>query len=644
MPLNKKKIKNSEEKENELPVPYQDFQNLEFTFYEIDSWIESSKLLLEQKTAELERVSPFLIVKPKKDECEEQNSNDQTLVKLNSSILNDMKWTLSFQPGDLLRIDTHITSVEQLIEAVHKIRPQGLVDIPEDDQELASTSTLSSTVYQAAEYWPYASLKNPQVFIEDYRHNQMNLDHYLKSIMPSPLNEILKVYWNCLQPQFASDWDSFWNRSSDPKLNQLCTDAALSRVFLHIKRHDRYLCPNAQELAGYYFDRARGELTEYFDDLSSCSLTEAIVDLALSCLICKRFPKAVIYTDLGYRKWIELGANHNQFRNDRWMRKRYLKIFMCLQFTDFLIGYHHGKSCIIDATELHVNCREIISLNNEFIKSMDPKQKEKFKKDAISEAYHVYLLEVSKIGNQITKLILSGASTKVLLMQEHALKQWCEELPAMFSWNQSRKDSKGLIKQPDLEKQCSLSLGIQYERQWINIHKGILQHPNSSHDQRASARQQCIKSAIKMVELGESYCACFDWCVFQYFICNIYQASTVFCLVAMEKTGEQELCRDMIFKVMRIAEKAGRQYEGLPDGISLTLCEFLKSQDLHIDTECACGTYLKDKAVLLSQQQDLQPPPQSADNASHDTAYELDDELKELKQMLFNITESDGLQ
>lgn len=661
----KKKKANGSKDCSKLPMPYEDLQSLQVAFYEINSWIEKSKSLLRKTTAELEKASQHLQVKPKPDPtiAIEQLLDQHPL--LDSSSINDMKWVLSFQPDNLLRIDTNITSVEQLIEAVHKIRrlQQGKECMQEDVQEQSlelysspctpsTSSTASSSYYQAAEYWLNASLKNPHFAIDDYKHCCMNLDNLLKSMIPNPLQCILQISWNCLHPKFASDWDSFWNRSTDPKLNRLCTDSALSRVFLHIMRHDRALCPNAPDLAGYYYDRAREELMEYFDAPASCALIEAIINLSMSCLICKRYSKTQIYLDLGYRKWLELGASRSQYRMDIMMRKRYLKLGLALRYNDYLNNYDSGEPCIIDDSDHNVDYNEINVLNDKILKGIKCKQDiMRFEQTRIREAYYVYHVELIKIGKQTTKLALCGASEKVLLARERSLIDWYKRLPDNFV-NHVESPSSAYA---SIERQASLLLKMEYERQWINIHKHIFKNININddiHSQRAKSKMQCIKSAVAIVELAELYNEQFEWCVFQFFLTCIYQASTVFCMIALEKTGEQAQCKSMILRVMRILGVASRKYEGMPDGMARCLCEFLKNQSLHDDLECACNTYLKLKPNPIQEekeeqkeqeqaqvqsllQQDLLPDPQTTlANDEELKALGFDSELKELKQML----------
>ncbi|CAO3703261.1 unnamed protein product [Rhizopus stolonifer] len=461
-----------------------------------------------------------------------------------------------------------------------------------------SSTSSASIYYQAAEYWLSALSRNPVVVIEDYKHCRTNLDNILKNMTPEPLCTIMQDSWDCPHPKFGTNWDTFWNRSSDPNLNRLCTDSALSKLFLHCMRHDRDLYPDAQTVAGYYYDRARDELMEYFDTTPNCAIIEAIIDLSISCMVCKRYSKARLYMVLGYRKWLEMGANHDQFKNDIKMRKHYLYLRVALQFNDFITSYNSGGTCVVEYGD--VDYREIISLNAILIKNIKSKKERlMFEREAINEAFSVCTVELAKLGSNITQLISSGESDKAILAKEIRLTRWFEDLPIEVCCS---KGPYSLLK-----KKVNTLLRMQYEAQWIKIHKGILGRSDIDEYQHTNSREQCIKSASIILELGEYFDAHFSWCIYHYYLLSVYVASTVFCMFALDKTIERQTCKTMIMRIMKILESASKQYEGMPDGMAQHLCEFLKSQDLHDDLECACNTYLKNKALLKQLQEQPQP-------------------------------------
>ncbi|KAI9275356.1 hypothetical protein BY458DRAFT_507198 [Sporodiniella umbellata] len=587
-------------------MPYEEFRKLQITINEIDSWIEKSKNILQKSTAQLDKASEYL---PKQKEL--GSALEQVLDQhpnWQSSSLHDMKWALSFQPGNLLRIDTNITSVEELIEAAQKIRQlQRGADEKEDFQEQkdveicsssSSSSAASSIYYQAAEYWLSALSKNPVVVIEDYKHCRANLDNLLKNMTPEPLCTMMQDSWDCPHPKFSKDWDTFWNRSSDPNLNRLCTDSALSRLFLHSMRHDRDLYPDAQTLAGYYYDRARDELMEYFDATPSFAIIEAIINLAVSCMVCKRYSKARLYMVLGYRKWLELGSNHNQFKDDIQLRKNYLYLRVALQFNDFITSYNSGVTCVVEHGD--VNHREIISLNAKLLDNIKSKKERlNYEREAIMEAFSVCTVELAKLGSSITNLISSGAPENSILAKEQQLIQWFRELP----------DEVSRLKGPHIvwKKKVGTLLRMQYEAQWIKIHKGIIGRFDIDDYRHTRSREQCVKSASIIVEQAEYFDTNFTWCIYNYYLLSVYVASTVFCMFALDKTIDLQKCKSMLMRVMKILESSSKNYEGMPDGMAQYLCEFLKTQNLHDDHKCACNTYLKAKAIATQLQEQPQP-------------------------------------
>lgn len=365
-------------KEDRKTTAHDDIESLQITFYEIESWIEKTTPILTRMTKELDRASGHFDHTKRKRALEaaaaragvevvDQQKLEQQLIQLQQQQLlwkrsllcnegnstttmtdtsNDsgpMQWKLSFQPGNLLRLDTNITSVEQLIDAVQKIRllqqaeePCEPNKLPEEEDisfDMLYNSPASSTSQpdvSYVEYWFNAIARRPKICLEDYKHCRMNLNGLTKNISPQILNYIGQFYWDCLHPKFSSDWTSFWERTGDPKRNQMCIDSGLALIFLHIIRHDKNACENAQELAGFYYDRARDELMEFFDDPPDFATLEALVNLTMFCITCKRYSQARIYVGLCLHMVLENRIHKlNDIPNgDLLLRKKHLNFIL----------------------------------------------------------------------------------------------------------------------------------------------------------------------------------------------------------------------------------------------------------------------------------------------------------------------------
>jgi hypothetical protein len=659
-------------------TPHDDIESLQITFYEIESWIEKTTPILTRMTKELEKASGHFekrrkeappktivshqqVVDPRNLEqqllqfqqqqvswkrsmllgnespCSPLPSSSSSSSNMTETNDNSMQWLLSFQPGNLLRLDTNITSVEQLIQAVQKIR---LIQSEEPGAPTTTTTTLaededmplellysspssSSDIPQDAsyvEYWQYALGRRPKICLENYKHCRMNLNGLTKNISPTALNYIGQVFWDCLHPKFSSDWNSFWDRSGDPKRNQVCIDSGLAMVFLHVMRHDKHICENSQEIAGFYYDRAREELMEFFDEEPDCSTIEALLNLSMFCIVCKRYSQARIYVGLCLHMVMECGI-HKASRlptDDLVLRKKFLKLLLILYYNDSTLSVYVGEPAVINDTDFDINFYEIISLNDtlfELNKSKDISHRIDFdnNKTMVKESYFVHTVELVRITKQTSQLIDRGASVKQLLQQENLLNQWYKRLPESFchknhNYEQLKQLKLKKEKERDittpmdasaLQAQASLLLKIQYETQWIILHKAILStirrstnvgsSPSLSGQERRSSGI-CSNSADTIVEFSEVITRCFGWCVCQQMINCLYHASTVYCGHALVKRDFdiKNRAKLMIHRIMGILEASRIIYDGFPDDMTYCLCEFLEKNGMHNSLECYC--------------------------------------------------------
>lgn len=728
----KRKGQNSSSKAKEkATTPHDDIESLQITFYEIESWIEKTTPVLTRMTKELEKASGNFDKRRKENHQkaaasglsqtsqqqhhQQHHQQQQQQMQIQKSLdtrnleqqllqfqqqqqqqplpwkrtllsgdiadesppstsTNDpMKWILSFQPGNLLRLDTNITSIEQLIQAVQKIRllqseeagPSNSTSttsttlvLPEDDDmalELLCSSPSSSSTDQApdayVEYWQYALGRRPKICLENYKHCQMNLNGLTKDISPAALNYMGQVFWDCLHPKFSSDWNSFWDRSGDPKRNQVCIDSGLAMVFLHVMRHDKDICLNSQEIAGFYFDRAREELMEFFDETPDCSTIEALLNLSMFCIVCKRYSQAKIFVGLCLHMVMECGI-HRVPTDDLILRKKYLKLLLILYYNDSTLSVYVGDPPLINDTEFDIDLYEIITLNDtlfELNKTKEIKDRVDFDngKTIVKESYFVHTVELVRLTKKTNQLIERGATVKQLLAEETLLEEWYKRLPEIFrpqNYNYEQLEQLKLKKDKEkdlftsldaktLQAQASLLLKIQYDSQWIILHKAILNSirrsttagssPSLSGQERRSSTI-CSNSADSIVKISEVITRCFGWCVCQQIITCLYHASTVYCGNALIKDDLQlkNRAKIMIHRIMRILESCRVIYAGFPDDMTDCLCEFLKNHGMHNSLECSCKsgeeTSPPDLAMADINEEDENTLLASLFNHSHD--------------------------
>ncbi|KAI9258738.1 hypothetical protein BDA99DRAFT_538669 [Phascolomyces articulosus] len=599
-----------------------------------------------------------------------------------------MQWSLSFQPGNSLRLETNITSIEQLVEAVRKIKvlaeeprssssasssnSENEIDIENDDHhhnnnnnndsdEIASASSSSSSVSvwvdpletdPATEYWHIAIGRRPQTCLENYKHCEMNLSRLTEDVSPSVLNYIGQVFWDCLHPKFTCDWYSFWDRSGDPKRNQVCIDSGLAIVFLHVIRHDNNACNNALDIAYYYYDRARESLMEFFDS-PDCATLETLMNLTLFCMVCKRHSQARIYISLAFRMMLEMGMHQrSKLPHDRILRKQYLKLYMVLYYNDVTTSIYSGCPDLIMDSDCDIDFYEIVELNKVLHRNGEAGCNENM---VVKETYFVHVLELARIGKR-TRLILRDYEQYLQQHQrkqhmgelplrwakrvqgiEIALAQWFDRLPEYYRVDPQPKPpsssspsspamaaggSVGTAQTPNsfspsreqrhpmppemLQTQSALLLMLQYQTQWILLHKTFLsntrafspstppldspmspQSPSSSSQsslpqQRTDrSRAICTDAANRVVVLAELISERYGWCVCQQFINCIYQASTIYCRNALTKDEEcRHHAKSMIHRIIRVLGSNSHNYQGLPNDLTACLHEFLAEHDM----------------------------------------------------------------
>lgn len=637
---------------------------LQITFYEIQSWVEKTSSALNRMTIELDKASKNFT----KDKVTATAAAAAPLplptsvavavpptVPHSNIDLSSMQWSLSFQPGNSMRLETNIKSVDQLVDAVQKIRlltensndeddqliPDLLLrnrnqngvnsDELDDDSASSSSSSSSSTssiivVDPSIEYWNIAMYRRPHLCLEKYKSCEMNLSRLTEDVSPTVLDYICQTYWDCLHPKFSGDWDTFWNRSDDPHCNQVCVDSGLAMVFLHIIRHNKDACANAQDIAYYYYNRAREALMDYFDSPNEATI-EALLNLSLFCVFCKHQSQSRIYMGLAYRMMHQLDLHQLSKLPavERLQRKQYLKLFMVLYYSDITVSVYSGEPTLLDDSDCDIDFYEVITLNEQLIEHKEANYDEK---TIAKETFFVHLLELTRIGKCIQNLVkdyqrqnlqhhhagaLPSRWVKKVQTLEVTLATWFSRLPAMyrvapkpmslFSHNKSdnlpHHHRHRVLDAATLREQAGLLLMMQYQTQWIMLHKTFLS-PNvqcmdddtndlvtsspiytTSHLPRRSFKI-CTDAANRIVVMAEIITDQFGWCVCQQFISCVYQASTVFCKNVLNN-NEKETSKAMIQRITTVLADSKLNYQGLPNDLTACLNDFLAENHEDLD-------------------------------------------------------------
>ncbi|KAI8092709.1 uncharacterized protein BX664DRAFT_327948 [Halteromyces radiatus] len=589
-----------------------------------------------------------------------------------------MQWILTFQPGNSLRLETNITSVEQLVDAVQKIQlladpssknvhqpiDPSSVFIASSSSSSSSSSSFSSNSSSSSisspssklstpwtgnhqlrlgpstEYWYAALQRRPRSCLEDYKNSdEMNLSQVTENVSPHVLNYACQIYWDCLHPKFSGDWSTFWDRSGDPKRNQVCIDSGLAMVFLHIIRHHKDSCPNANDIGYYYYERAREALMDYFDS-PDCATLETLMNLAMFCILCKRHSQARLHIGLAYRMILDMGIHQqsNWPKDNLLLRKKYLKLVMVLYYNDISVSMYSGEPTLLNDMDIDVDFYDLIAVNRALPAQPD-------EKTLVKETFFAHLLSLAKIGKRtllltddykqqhegkqhVGELPLSWANQVQAL--EVALARWFDRLPeeyrvdpqpTPFSTASSSSTTTATtttttedktsperehisMDATSLKKQSALLLMLQYQTQWLLLHKtfaNIDASPLAATIAAAAAgstsahippqgpdrsREICTDAANRIVVMGEMITEKYGWCVCQQFMSCIYQASTIYCrnALAMNEDSRQH-ANTMIKRIIHILGSSRINYSGLPDDITACLNEFLVKNGMQPPTE-----------------------------------------------------------
>lgn len=534
-----------------------DMESLQITFYEIESWIEKTSPVLAKMTKELDRVSKHF---------------DKGKKKTPEIDLSSMQWTLTFQPNNSMRLETNIKSVEQLIDAVQKIQlvtetnDNKPTPPDEEDFDISSSASLSSSSTTIAEhsieYWNLAMLKRPSLCLDQYQNCAIELSKLTEQVSPDQLSFVCQSYWNCLFPKFSSDWSTFWNRSDDPHRNQLCVDSALAMVFTHIIRHNKAACPNAQDLAYYYYEGTRQALVDYFDSPDAATV-EAVLNTAMYSMIWKRYSYARLYLELAYRMIVQLGYHRQaQLPVCKTQRRRCIRLFLVLYYIDLALSTYSSGSLLVDDTAHDIDFYQLLPLE-------DPKRDPH---TIIKDTFFVHLMELMKIHKKIQQTTRDyqehpGRWTKKTQTLEVALATWLDRVPA---------DYRATDIQGEIQQRSSLLLMLHYQMQWIFLHKIFLSSPTliPTHQQRS--HNICFDAANRIVIMAERIVQKYDWCVCQLFLSCVYQASTIFCKSILTRDSNEKYSKGMIRRIISILAVRRVTYGGLPDDLMECLNEFLE--------------------------------------------------------------------
>lgn len=682
---------------------HDDLEALQITFYEIESWIEKTTPVLNRMTKELEKASVHFDKRRKERQIEQEKlvpplastsaplSNAPTSLKSTTTEEQQrrVQWTFSFEPQGSMSLETNITSIDQLVDAVQKIkllaRPDELQQL--EEQELSANGNVErsdshhevephdeqdddkdiedrqSEVDPTLEFWSTALYLRPEPHFFDKGVNETARE-VADQVSPQIMHYICQVYWDCLHPKFSADWATFWHRSDDPKRNQLCVESALAIVFLHVVRHDKNICPNAPDIARVYFDRAREILTDCFDT-PDCSTIEALMNLAMFLVLCKKHSQARLYMGLGIRIMLELGMNKRRnLPEDLVLRKRYLKVFLVVYYNDLILGAYMVDSAQLDDKECDIDFYEMITLNEQLMANNLCKFDDK---TIAKETFFVHLLELARIGKKAQALTDERARIKTepnsrwikkVAVLESSLNLWYRRLPDYLRVDPSPSSSSsssssvssgqsfqrrrrkhqhqhqqqnvtlGLTPSPpdtasppdlsecmdaqELRDQSALLLMLQYQTQWILLHKsflpaslsrspaaspasevlppsGMFQSTPSSPSQSRYANLShaiCTDAANRIVVIADLITQQYGWCVYQQFVNCLYQSATIHCRNTLSRDeGIKRNARTMIKRILKILSNGSIHYQGLPADLTVCLQQFLTLHGMHMDVD-----------------------------------------------------------
>ncbi|KAI7866270.1 hypothetical protein BDF14DRAFT_1996626 [Spinellus fusiger] len=616
-----------------------DMEALQITFYEIEAWIDKTTPTMNRMIKELDKAS-VQFDKRRRIESGINNSKEESSTALPDS--NKIKWTLSFQPGSALRLETNITSIEQLITAVQKIQ---LMSDPEMDETTKEDEDDPIPVQEndvdqdSTDYWSIVTLKKPKSCLEKYKHDDENFSRLTGGVTPAALNHICNIYWNCMHPKLSININTFWNRSSEPSLNQVFTDSALALVFLHGLRHQKNVCANSQDISFFYYDRAKEYITDFFD-APNATVVEALLNLSMFCTLCKRHSQSRTYVNLAMRMMVEMGIHKKaSLPKDPLERKKYLELFMVLYYNDVHSHIYSGERAQVEDKDWDVDLSEIIDINQKLLEDsvIDPKS-------VVKSKFFVCLLELIKINKQIETLKRDYRQFSHHTLPNELPPRWSKRSNAIetalveclcrlkqhynidllnaeksyYANEHSNYYADGCTMPVEIEslrEQTELMLMMYYQAQWTTLHKIFIPYPTSSpssspyatphygvntpgsdttsidcamsdisfNSDHYSAKSYaiCLDAAHRIIILAEGITVRYGWCVCQNFVHCLYQASTIYCrnIIVGDEQGK-EIAETMLRRVMRILDTTRVQYEGLPYDLNTWLNEFLTSHGL----------------------------------------------------------------
>lgn len=303
---------------------------------------------------------------------------EQVCQRENTTLGDEQKpvsWVFSFNPSGGLKLETNITSVDQLVDAVDKfsllVHPGGYASIkPHDKHEDAdrdpphSPTTHQHDIDPSIEYWEKALDLNPcKQTLSPPNSDPPGVASEAATNMQVPremLERICQVYWDCLHPKICVDWKSFWNRYSNPTRNLLCVNSGLALAFIHFYRHDSKSLPNAKDIGTGYFERTRTLLADCFDtpDLAT---VEALMNLGMFQVLQKQGSQARLYVGFAIRVALRIGMHRREnLPKDPAARKHQLRLFMVMYYYDFFVASYVMQPPVLDDAEMDIDFAEML--------------------------------------------------------------------------------------------------------------------------------------------------------------------------------------------------------------------------------------------------------------------------------------------
>ncbi|OZJ03088.1 hypothetical protein BZG36_03899 [Bifiguratus adelaidae] len=485
-----------------------DLEGLQITFYEIESWIEKTTPILTRMTKELDKAAlqieehrdhnsvrkPYsslphhLTAYPSPMPDGHSSASSPTTARsydrsftsahhLNispslptTSTANripdeEVQWNISYKPSGGLQLQTNITYIDQLVEAVEKfsILAGPSVYGGSEPHTIHSTGTSYDSVRNGdagealppgspkdddddddddhLEFWNAALQRRPH---DPSRFPTDGLTTDLGQIPPEILNRIFATYSDCMHPKVFSNLGMFWNRYPDqPDKNQLCISSSLALAFVHFMRHDNQTFPETRGLGHLFATRSRAILDvmdESWLDVPDFPMVEALANMGMFQSFIKNISQARIYIGLASRMIMEMGVHRMEnLPTDVQERKHRIRVLMVLYYQDLLCSMYSTENTILEDEEMNVDFREFLcdwaqsdenGAAQEDIDEHTAMQRER-------ELFFVKQTLLLKIGKQIDRIGVYGKAKgaeankrKIAQMKadvELALREWYSE-------------------------------------------------------------------------------------------------------------------------------------------------------------------------------------------------------------------------